>query len=194
MEACPCIPCNDTDKYKDSNSFKCPSHNPDHPEMFDETEDLALERRIYFEVGSKKPIFKRPKFDRKLCPPKVKFARMKKKCRMCRTIFNDHRKHHHILHPACQLCNHMKRASEMSFSLTCFACLKTFKNKYRLKDHLNIHDDDKPYYCEPCEVSFTRSCTLDDHNDRYHRKSSETYQCNECNSEFSSKSNLNRHV
>ena len=31
-------------------------------------------------------------------------------------------------------------------------------------------------------------------NERLHGKPSEKFQCNECNSEFSSKSNLNRHV
>ena len=80
LEGCPCIPCNRVDEYGESNSFKCPSHNPDHPEMFDDSEDLALERRMYFEVESGKPIYERPKFDNKLCPPKIEFARMKKKC------------------------------------------------------------------------------------------------------------------
>ena len=162
--------------------------------MFDESEDLALERRLYFEVGLKKPIFKRPKFNKKLCPPKIKFARMKKNCKSCKLIFNDHKKHHHILHPACQLCNHMKRASEVSFALTCFACLKTFKNKYRLKDHMHKHDDDNPFYCELCKEGFIRRCNLDHHNELYHKNSSEHFKCNECESEFSSKSNLNRHV
>ena len=194
MEGCPCIPCNDPERYEQLNSFKCHTHNPDHPDMFDESEDLALERRLYFEVASKKPIFKRPRFNNKLHPPKIKFAKMKKNCKSCKMIFIDHRKNHHILHPACQLCNHMKSASEKSFALTCYACLKTFKNKYRLKDHMHLHDDDNPFYCDLCKEGFTRRCNLEHHNNLYHAKSSEIFKCNECDNEFSSKSNFKRHM
>ena len=193
-KGCVCIPCNQTKKYHEVNSFKCVHHNPDHPDMFDESEDLAVERRIYMEVSSMKPIYKRPKFDRKLCPPKIKFAGMKKKCKECRKIFNDHRTNHHVLHPVCQLCNHMDNASKVSFALTCCVCLKSFKNKYRLADHMNMHNDTNPFYCEVCKEGFTRRCTLEQHIKEYHRESTEAFKCNQCNADFSSVSNLRRHV
>ena len=53
---CPCIPCN-SQEYQEPNSFKCPHHNPDHPEMFYEEEDIALERREYFNPYTLAPIF-----------------------------------------------------------------------------------------------------------------------------------------
>ena len=193
-KGCLCIPCNKTDRYQEVNSFRCPHHNPDHPDMFDEEEDLALVRRRYIEVSSKKPIYERPTNHRKLCPPKIKFAGMKKKCKACMEIFNDHRKNHHVLHPVCQLCNHMDHASKVSFALICYVCLKTFKNKYRLADHMNIHSDTNPFYCEACEVGFTRRCTLERHIKEYHRESTEAFKCSQCNTHFSSDDNLRRHV
>ena len=41
-QECPCIPCN-CPNYKEANSFKCPVHHPDHPEIFNEVEDLSIE-------------------------------------------------------------------------------------------------------------------------------------------------------
>ena len=131
---------------------------------------------------------------KKLCPPKIKLAGMKKKCKVCRRIFNDHRKNHHVLHPACQICNHMDRASKISFALTCYACLKTFKNKYLLADHMNTHDDNNPFYCETCNEGFTRRWTLEQHIELYHKEPAEVYKCEECNINFSAQKNLKRHV
>ena len=193
-KGCLCIPCSQTDKYEEVNSFKCPHHIPDHPDMFDEAEDLALVRRLYIEVSSKKPIYERPKNHHKLCPPKIKFAGMKKKCKACTKIFDDHRKNHHVLHPACQLCNHMDHSSKVSFALTCYVCLKTFQNKYRLADHMNIQSDTNLFYCEACEEGFTRRCTLERHIKEYHRESTEAFRCSQCNTNFSSDDNLRRHV
>ena len=185
--------CTNQDRYKTPNSFQCPDHNPDHLEMFDEGEHLAISRRKFFHHNSKQPIFDRPRAHKDLCPPKVKLAGMMKKCKKCRRIFNDHKKNHHILHPVCQICNHMDRTSKTSFDLACHICLRNFKNKYRLGDHMLTHDDKNPFYCSICEKGFTRKGTYDQHVLLKHSDLQEFYTCDECNQNFSSRSNLERH-
>ena len=195
LQRCSCTPCNDDQgRYQEPNSFKCDDHNPDHPEMFDEDDDLAIKRRKYFHAGSKKPIFKRPKNHTELCPPKIKLAGMKKECKKCRTILDDHRRNHHILHHVCQICCHMERMSKVSFNLTCYLCLRLFKNKYRLADHMLTHDDDNPFFCVACKKGFTRKFTYEQHILSNHSDSKEDHVCSSCKINFSSSANLNRHI
>ena len=92
LKECVCEPCQDPVKYSQSNSFKCPQHPIDHPEMYDESEDLAINRRQFVDNGTKQPIFKRPAADSFLCPPPIKLAQMKKNCKMCKIVFDDHKK------------------------------------------------------------------------------------------------------
>jgi hypothetical protein len=191
---CPCIPCN-SQEYKEPNSFKCPHHNPDHPEMFYEEEDIALERREYFNPYTLAPIFERPKFHKNKCPPKIKFAKMKKICKHCVKIFDDHRQHHHVLHDACQLCNHMNSSSEVSFGLTCHLCFKTYVNKYRLAHHMKSHEKENPAFsCEICDTIYTRKCNLDEHVKLYHSEKREVFLCETCKATFSCDSSLRRHI
>ena len=190
---CQCIPCN-SKEYREQNSFKCPEHSPDHPEMFDESEDLFINRRIYFLTDTDTPIYERPKSHRSKCPPMIKFAKMKQKCKFCRKIFNDHRKHHHVLHEACQLCNHMHIATENSFSLTCHICFKTYSNKYRMANHMNSHKETPTFYCDACNLKFARQPDLDKHMRLYHTEVQEVYNCTDCPSSFSLKDVLNRHI
>ena len=75
----------------------------DHPEMFDEDEDLAIPRYQFVNGKTKRPIFKRPFQDGFLCPPKIKLAQMKRSCEFCTDVFSDHKKHHHIIHESCQI-------------------------------------------------------------------------------------------
>ena len=191
---CPCIPCNSRD-YQEPNSFKCPDHSPDHPQMFHEEDDISLERREFFNPYTLAPIYERPRFHKRKCPPRIKFAKMKKVCKYCIRIFNDHRKHHHILHEACQLCNHMDNSSKTSFALACHICFKTYVDKYRLAHHMKSHEHENPTFsCEKCQTIFIRKCNLDEHLKLYHSENPEDFSCEECTATFSSKSNLKRHI
>ena len=162
--------------------------------MFMESKDLAIERRKYFDPYTLQPIYERPKFHKSKCPPKIKFARMKKNCKTCRQIFNDHRKHHHVLHDSCQLCNHMNISSENSMSLTCHICFKTYENKYRLANHMNIHEENPVFLCAQCDSKFSRKTELNRHKNQYHSETSPIFECKECQGTFSSNDNLKRHI
>ena len=190
---CPCIPCNNQE-YQEPNSFMCPHHHPDHPQMFHEEDDIALERREFFNPYTFAPIYERPRFHKRKCPPRIKFAKMKKVCKRCMEIFNDHRKHHHVLHDACQLCNHMNNSSETNFDLACHFCFKTYADKYRLAHHMKSHEENPQFSCEKCKTTYIRKCNLDEHLKLYHSDKNEVLSCDKCDSTFSCKSSLKRHI
>ena len=194
LKGCVCIPCKYPEKYSEPYSFRCSYHKIDHPQMFNGTEDFAITRRKYVQVDSIQPIYKRPIQDKYLCPPKLKLAQLKKECKKCIKIVNDHRKNHHILHSVCQICDHLIRLSTVSFQLACYLCLKLFKNKTSLADHMHIHDDDKTFYCSYCDKGFTRKFNYEKHILTNHSDKKEEFECSDCQKTFSSQSNLTRHT
>ena len=193
LETCVCIPCQNPNEFSEKDSFSCPDHKIDHPEMFDESEDFSIPRRQYVEFKPDIPIFKRPKNDKFLCPPKIKLAQMKKSCVRCERIFDDHITNHHILHHVCHICSHMKRLSEISFKLTCHICFKKFKDKYSLAGHLQVHNDDNPNYCNECQKGFSSKFNYNNHKLAIHDEKKEEFGCDQCEKTFTSKSNLKRH-
>ena len=194
LEDCVCIPCENPGVYSSKDSFSCPIHKIDHPEMYNEQEDLSLPRRQYIEFKPNIPLYNRPKQDKYLCPPPIKLAQMKKNCRKCKRVFNDHRKNHHIIHDVCQICSHIGRLSTISFKLTCCICLKTFKDKYTLSGHMQIHEDENPNYCNECQKGFSTRFNYENHIQTTHSQTEQESMCNICEEKFSSKSNLKRHV
>ena len=187
---CECPPCSD------GTEMRCPDHHPDHPEMFHPKEDISFSRKILFDSKSKMPIFKRPLSDPNLCPPKLELAGLKKICRICRTNSNNHLKYHHTLHSdVCEICYHKEFISKNSFELICYICMKSFKNKYRLKDHMNIHDpENNPYSCKVCDKGFTTKYVYERHIMQNHQDSSLNFACNKCDKSYISEQNLMRHV
>ena len=168
LEPCVCKICDDSEKKSEKESFECSEHNIDHPEMFNESEDFSISRRKFVKFDPNIPIFDRPEDNKFLCPPKIELAQMKKSCWRCQEIFNDHVTNHHILHEACQICSHLKRLSEISFKLTCHICLRKFKDKYTLSDHIQIHNEDNPNYCNVCQKGFSTKFNFDIHNHKIH--------------------------
>ena len=184
LEDCVCIPCGDPDLYSEKDSFSCPKHKIDHPEMYNEQEDLSLPRRQYVEFKPNIPLYKRPKQDKNLCPPPIKLAQMKKNCRKCKRIFNDHRKNHHIIHDVCQICSHIGRLSSISFKLTCCICLKTFKDKFTLSGHMQIHEDDNPNFCNECQKGFSTRFNYENHIQTTHSQNKQEMMCTICEDKF----------
>ena len=187
---CECPPCSD------GTEMRCPDHHPDHPEMFHPDEDISYSRKILFDSKSKMAIFKRPLFHPELCPPKLELAGMKKICRICRTNSKIHLKYHLTLHSdVCEICYHKEFISKNSFELICYICMKSFKNKYRLKDHMNIHEpENNPYSCKVCDKGFTTKYGYERHIMQNHRDNSLVFTCTECENSYISEQNLMRHV
>ena len=193
LKGCACTPCGDSSVYEEPNSFSCTEHSIDHPEMFNEVEDLSISRRQFVDVETKRAIYRRPVADKKLYPPKIKLAGMKKKCKKCNKVYKDHKRHHHIIHPSCQICGHLVMSSKTSFKLTCYLCFKIFKNKYKLADHMSCHDDENPYSCKICDKSFTTKHSYEKHILSNHSELKEKFECDICDEVFSKRYNLTRH-
>ena len=142
-----CLIDNDEDKVLDLEKLFCSDVCFFDPEYYDECpHEHNGQFEIFGKVDPNMPLYKRPKEDKHICLPSIKLAQIKKICPKCKRVFNDHKRNHHILHKACQICSHMKHSPEVSFKLTCCICLKTFKNKYTLSEHMQIHEEENPNY------------------------------------------------
>ena len=64
-----------------------------------------------------------------------------------------------------------------SFALICYVCMKKFENKYRLEDHMNIHDQENPYFCKVCDKGFTNKYTYERHVLQNHELDEGHYAC-----------------
>ena len=189
---CDCQSCNFWDG---TEIVDCPKHHPDHPEMFNPEEDISISRRVFFEENHL------PKYERRSertwwRPADLKLAGMKKKCSTCLLFIRDHLKNHHSyqLHAeCCEVCEHIKLIVENSLALICYICMKKFQSKYRLADHMNIHDPKMKFTCDTCNTNFTTALTLKRHHEEIHGEENKQLSCDECQAEFSSERNLERH-
>jgi hypothetical protein len=186
---CECDPCTD------SGPLLCPNHHPDHPQMFDPEEDLSVSRRMFVDPRTKQSIYKRPLAHPSLHPPTLLLAGLKKRCKICRRNMKNHLRFHYTLHrEVCDICNHMDFVSKNSFDLICYVCMKKFENKYRLEDHMNIHNQENPYFCKSCDKGYTTKYTYERHVLQNHEDNTESYVCGECNESYTLETNLKRHI
>jgi len=82
--------------------------------------------------------------------------------------------------------------NEVNVTTTCPECGKTFAKRDKLKRHLLIHTDVKPFSCDECESQFKRKDKLDFHKHVKH-SSIEPVACSECGKSFSQIDKLKRH-
>ena len=190
-KGCECDPC--TGK----GPLHCPDHSIDHPLLFDPEDDLVISRRMFVDPKNNDIIFKRPLSHPKLSPPDLLLAGLKVKCKICKHNKRNHLQHHHSIHPGqvCDICNHKKFISKNSFKLICYICMKQCDSKYRLKDHMNIHDSkENPYFCRTCEKGFTSKFSYNRHILENHEDKVEEYNCSKCEAKFTLERNLERHM
>ena len=189
-KACECPPC------LNGSEMRCPDHHPDHPEMFNPVEDLHHSRRILFDSKTKEMIFKRPMSHPKTCPPKLELAGLKKDCQICQLNLENHKKYHFTFHSdVCEICYHKEFVSKNSFELICYICMKKFQNKYRLKDHINMHDrKQNPFSCKLCDKGFTTKFVYERHVTEHHKAREQSYDCSECEKRYTVERNLIRHI
>ena len=189
---CECEICN---MWNGDEIVDCPDHRPDHPRMFDPDNDIIIHRRILFNTN-KSPRFERPRENSFWRPFNIKLAGMKKRCAICQRIVKDHLRNHHSyrLHSeSCQICGHLEVISDNSMALTCYICMKKFKIKYRLEDHMNTHNEDNIFSCNTCDKTFPTKFTKERHFQEVHTKECMEYSCELCDSKFSLDRNLQRH-
>ncbi|XP_014226069.1 uncharacterized protein LOC106651891 [Trichogramma pretiosum] len=81
----------------------------------------------------------------------------RKECKICKKMI-----------PAYGMSKHMH--THKAYTIACPRCDKMFKNTSTLKQHLRIHEDQRPYKCNECGVGFNRRDGLRLHM-RVHQKS-----------------------
>ena len=141
-----------------SQHVQCQEHEIDHPENFDENEDINVEKNIYFHNLE---LEKQP---RKNSTGVLKFAGIKKTCSVCCKNVKDHLRNHHVIHLNCKLCNHqMKSALDETFwDKVCNICGKEFPDIKSLKHwHKRTHSSD--WKCDDCDIDFNRKWTFKRH-------------------------------
>ena len=189
---CECNICN----FSGDEVIECRKHYPDHPDNFDEEEDIVIKKRIFFHEH-KGIRFERPYQNSFWRPKDLKLAGMKKNCDICKTVVLDHSRNHHsftIHSELCQICCHIKLLTENSMALTCFVCKKKFENIYRHKDHLDVHYQENRFSCDQCSKIFPTNFTRERHVTEIHGKVKSVYFCELCDSRFTSERNLNKHI
>ena len=101
---------------------------------------------------------------RKFSTGSIKFAGMKKICRLCRKNIHDHFKHHKVPHLNCKLCVYqLKTMTDKTFwDKVCNLCGKICTSEKSLKYwHKRIHSAD--WKCQDCDIDFNRRWNLKRH-------------------------------
>ena len=188
---CDCAICN----FSGDNITECSDHYPDHPNLFNEDEDITIKKRIFFQEN-KRIEYERPFANSFSRPKDLKLAGMKKNCEVCRKVVLDHSKNHHsfeIHSELCQICRHIKMITKSSMALTCPVCKKKFENKYRVEDHIDTHCQDNKYSCDQCSKKFPTNFVKQRHIDIIHGDEKTEFFCDLCESKFTLECNLKRH-
>merc|ERR1712096_198559 len=73
---------------------------------------------------------------------------------------------------------------------TCGRCGERFSSAGKLKLHMNVHKDDKPYKCDVCEKGFSGPASLKNHKLLH---TGETFKCEYCDYSAVQKGNLKTH-
>jgi len=89
-----------------------------------------------------------------------------------------------------RITNDVSESEVISDDKTCGRCGKRFPSAGRLKLHMNVHKDDKPYKCEVCEKGFSGPASLKNHKLLH---TGETFKCEYCDYSAVQKGNLKSH-
>ena len=110
---------------------------------------------------------------------------VKNKCKHCGKVFSV----------ASNLNRHVRRVHEeadcaVEKLVKCAECEQSFRDNYQLKVHQRTHSREKPFSCSLCSFTAGRKGDVVRHMKRCNGPK---YKCNNCQTEFKSKKDVNRH-
>ncbi|XP_045614649.1 zinc finger protein 3 homolog isoform X2 [Procambarus clarkii] len=130
-------------------------------------------------------------------------------CPVCSKTFRaySHRVEHMLIHTKdksfkCNICgfltstksNLAKHRQQHTEECVCNVCNKKLCNKFSLKEHMRIHNNDKSHQCEHCKKMFLRDRDKKIHEKIHMAESPGLHQCKVCKKCFVIKSRLIRHM
>ena len=142
---------------------QCQDHLIDHPDNFDEKDDIQIEKKLLFHNGK---ILKHGQNYFIKC---IKYAGLKKHCKRCKEDTKEHYTNHCTPHLQCKHCLHeLKSMEDVPFwEKVCSLCGKEFKSFQAMKEHVARHAIPN-YVCSLCEIAFSSKFTLERHINEQH--------------------------
>lgn len=91
---------------------------------------------------------------------------------------------------------HMKESHDFLLELTCpiFNCPYTGKSKQAIKNHLKVHQDNKPYLCTECNNYSSKYASGLTMHIRVHHTFETPYKCHYCDFQTKASDSLKRHI
>ena len=139
-------------------NFQCQEHKVGHPQNFSDKEDILVEKNLFYHN------LKLEKKPRKFSTGSIKFAGIKKMCKLCSANVKNHFKHHKVPHLNCKFCVfQMRTMNDKTFwDKVCNLCGKICSNVNSLKYwHKRTHSSD--WMCHDCDMDFNRKWNLKRH-------------------------------
>uniref|UniRef100_A0A336KRD6 CSON013292 protein n=1 Tax=Culicoides sonorensis TaxID=179676 RepID=A0A336KRD6_CULSO len=109
--------------------------------------------------------------------------------------------HSIIIKEKCEICGlevkylkkHMRvHAEAPSLDFKCDICHVRFSHSHKLKRHMLVHSEEKPFVCTTCGKSFKRKINLDDHMSQHTQIPG--HFCNYCDRTFNNSGNKVKHM
>ena len=134
---------------------QCQYHWVDHPDNFDEKEDISVEKNIFFHNGI---LVKQP---RRSAVDLLKFSGITKYCNPCCKNVKSHFKFHMVPHLQCKFCRY-QLVDKKFWEKVCSICGKICSDALSLKYwHKKIHNSD--WACDDCDIKLNRKWNLKRH-------------------------------
>ena len=178
---------------------QCQDHWLDHPDNFNNAEDIKVELNILFHNKEVK------RDGRNYCFKIIEYPGLKVVCKKCRKNTTEHMNNHLTPHLQCKHCLYeIKTMTELSFwRRVCNICGKILNDETLKMQHQKRHEETVSG-CEVCGEQFSTNFNLHRHMLEQHdsfqgetgfkSQANEPYKCTSCAKTFKYERNLDRHI
>ena len=147
---------------------QCQDHWVDHPENFNDDEDIRVEKNLYYH---NKELVNQP---RSYAVEIIKFAGIKKSCITCRKKVQNHFEKHMEYHLQCKFClfQFVSMEDPSFWKRVCNFCGKVMSSssQKRMNWHKKVHAGVEEFTCSLCGLELKRKNTLQRHMKEVHNE------------------------